>query len=229
MSAGLASLPSSSAFRLHRKLRPKPGAAASGNRFFAFDCPGSVGTSGGRRCSVAQQCTDCAVRLIDPIRGNHHLGVLHRVKMIEVATILVEAVYSRQRSCSSRPDGSCRTARLCTRGSSARWRARGGPAGMPNGLPGRYGGIRPVRIGSSPVMKFARPRCSSPGDIVREDHALCGRSGRGWGFCPTSCRDDRCSSCIQPMSSPMMTRILGFLAGFGERRSGRPRRSDKKN
>ena len=62
----------------------------------------------------------CSVgRLVDV--GEAHL--LHRVEVVEIAPVFLEAVRRRQRRRCGRPGGSCRTRRCCSRDRAGTWRA----------------------------------------------------------------------------------------------------------
>ena len=100
--------------------------------------------------------------------------VLHRVEVVEVAEELVEAVDRRQELVQV---AQVVLAELAGGVAHRLQRRRDGRrlAGMPIGAPAWPTVVMPVRIGSSPVMKFgAAGRAARLGVVVGEAHALGG-------------------------------------------------------
>ena len=150
--------------------------------------------------------------------GEAHL--LHGVQVVEVAPVLLEAVRRRQ--------GIGVVAQVVLAelaGVVAEVQQELGQARRAGSQIGRAAGqlrrdhARAQRIHAGDE-RIAPGRAALHGDVVHEDARPRARCGRCWAFRRPSGRGDNMLGCIQPMSSPMMKRMLGFFAccpaGAGE-------------
>ena len=102
-----------------RLARRAPGAAASGSSVvFGSTAPGTSASPG-----IGVFLQGGATRLLGRRRVDvREAHLLHRVEVIEVAPVFLEAVRRRQRRQCGRLDGSCRTRRCCSRDRAGIWR-----------------------------------------------------------------------------------------------------------
>ena len=80
---------------------------------------GDLGDAGDRRVLARRRDALLGRGLVDV--GEAH--PLHRVEVIEIAPVLLEAVRRRQGRRCGRPGGSCRTRRCCSRDRAGTWRS----------------------------------------------------------------------------------------------------------
>ncbi len=101
------------------------------NRCLRIHGAGNLGDTRDRRVLARRSDTLHERGLVDV--GEAHL--LHRVEVIEVAPVFLEAVRRRQGRRCGRRDGSCRTRRCCSRDRAGTWRAPGCRAAGRTGCP----------------------------------------------------------------------------------------------